>query len=146
MMYMHLFVYGLPETNREKIAGAQFVSNPGCHAITCILAAAPIASSGVKCTIAFDGKSGSSGAGRTPQEAFHHPQSHANAWAYKVLVHRHEPEISQGLNDPEGERLFISFVPHVIPSARGIYATAHIRTDGLKETCICSFEALQRFL
>ena len=123
------FVYGLPEINREKISKAQFVSNPGCHALTCVLAAAPIAAADIKCTISFDSKSGSSGAGRAPQEAFHHPQTHANAWAYKILQHRHEPEIAQGLGDDKGERLSISFVPHVIPSARGIYATAHIRVD-----------------
>ena len=139
------FVYGVPEINREKIASAQFVSNPGCYALTCILAAAPLAATSSSCIIAFDGKSGSSGAGRSPQEAFHHPQSHANAWAYKILKHRHEPEIAQGLGDAQGERIRISFVPHVIPTARGIYATAHIRAEGFNESASELFSRYSEF-
>ena len=121
-----LFAYGLTEINREKIAQAQFVANPGCFASTCILAAAPLADSGLIRHIFFDGKSGTSGAGKTPSAAFHHPQAHSNVNAYKILEHRHEPEIAQGLGDPRSERLSISFVPHVIPAARGIYVTAQV--------------------
>lgn len=114
-------VYGIPEINREVIRSAQLVANPGCFASTCILAVRPLANLNIHQSIHFDGKSGSSGAGKTPQPAFHHPHCHSNSFAYKVLEHRHEPEIAEGLGvDAEG----ISFVPHVIPAARGIYATA----------------------
>src|SRR5690606_24776007 len=91
------FTYGLPELNREQIKESAYISNPGCYASTCILAAAPLASAGYKGQLFFDGKSGSSGAGRTPQPSFHHPQANGNAFAYKLFAHRHEPEIAEKL-------------------------------------------------
>lgn len=120
------FVFGLPEVNREKISSAQFVANPGCFALTSILALAPLASLKLKASIAIDGKSGSSGAGRTPSDSFHHPTTNSNAFAYKALTHRHEPEIAQALSELGGNKFNISFVPHVIPCSRGIYITAHV--------------------
>ena len=90
------FVFGLPEINREKIKSASFIANPGCFALTSILALAPFAKMDIKASVAIDGKSGTSGGGRTLNQAFHHPTSNSNAFAYKVLCHRLEVEISQG--------------------------------------------------
>jgi N-acetyl-gamma-glutamyl-phosphate reductase len=123
------FVFGLPEINREKIANAQFVANPGCFALTSILALAPLASLNLNANIAIDGKSGSSGAGRSLGDSFHHPTANSNAFAYRVLSHRHEPEIAQGLNEVGANKFDLSFVPHVIPCSRGIYITAHVFLD-----------------
>ncbi len=121
------FTYGLSELTGAEIAKARYVSNPGCLATACVLAAAPLVSSTFQGDIVFDAKTGSSGAGRTPQENFHHPKRHGNFAAYKMLSHRHEPEILQGLGDPEGRRITSSFVPHLIPSARGIFASAYFQ-------------------
>ena len=118
-------VYGLPELNRDAIKTARVIANPGCLASAAILALAPIASNDRRGRIIIDGKTGTSGAGRTPQAAFHHPSMHANCNAYKVLEHRHEPEIAAALGDPHKERLQITFVPHVIPTSRGIYVTCY---------------------
>ena len=41
------FVYGLTETNREAIAEAQYIANPGCFATATLLAVAPMVKSGV---------------------------------------------------------------------------------------------------
>ena len=123
------FVFGLPELNRAKIRSAQFISNPGCFALTSILALAPLAALKLNAKIAIDGKSGTSGAGRTTGEPFHHPIANSNAFAYKALTHRHEPEIAQALSEIGGSRFSISFVPHVIPCSRGIYITAHVFLD-----------------
>ena len=120
------FVFGLPEINRKEIKGSRFISNPGCFALTSILALTPLAQFGIKANVAIDGKSGTSGGGRSLNQAFHHPTSNSNAFAYKVLAHRHEVEISEAL----GEHCFeLSFVPHVIPASRGIYITAHAFLD-----------------
>ena len=123
------FVYGLSEINRESIRAASYVANPGCLASACILAARPFAEGGYRGPIVFDAKTGTSGAGRSPSEAMHHPTRHSNSAAYKVLEHRHEPEILQGLGDIEGERIESTFVPHLLPTARGIFATAHLTLD-----------------
>ena len=120
------FIFGLSELNREKIVKAQYLSNPGCLASACILAAAPLVAGRAAGDIVFDAKTGTSGAGRTPQANFHHPEVHTGAFAYKILEHRHEPEIAQALSETGGRKVDISFVPHVIPLSRGIYATAYL--------------------
>ncbi len=119
------FVYGMPELQREQIRAAQFVSNPGCLASGCILAAAPLVSRFNIASLHLDAKTGTSGAGKAPRSEFHHPEIHGNMWAYKVLEHRHEPEIAQALCGCAGRNVEISFVPHVIPASRGIYVTAY---------------------
>ena len=81
----------------------------------------------------IDAKTGTSGAGRTPQEAFHHPSMHANCNSYKVLEHRHEPEIREMLGDPLAIRIETAFVPTVIPTSRGIYASCYVTSDNLAE-------------
>ncbi len=116
------FAYGLPELNRESIAKASCIANPGCYATACILSAAPLVN-WMKAEVFFDAKSGTSGAGRSPSAGTHHPAVHADVSAYKVLAHRHEPEIQQVL----GPDLPCSFVPQLLPVARGIYVTAHLR-------------------
>ena len=119
------FVYGLTELQREKISSAMHIANPGCYATLCALSAAPIVQRDMhQDSIIFDGKSGSSGAGRALAASFHHPERHANVNAYKILSHRHEPEIRQALGDPAGSRISTAFVPHVIPISRGMYVTA----------------------
>ena len=66
------YVYGLPEINRERIAAAQHVANPGCFA-TCIqLGLLPAAKLGiVKGDIAVNAITGSTGAGQKPGATTH---------------------------------------------------------------------------
>ncbi len=116
------FVHGVSELFTGEIRSARLVANPGCFALTSILALAPFCKNSNAEHIAVDGKSGTSGAGRAPNSFFHHPEAHANTRAYKILEHRHEPEIRQAL----GSAPSLSFVPHVIPASRGIFITAHV--------------------
>ena len=120
------FVYGLPELFREKLHGARFVANPGCHATAAILAAAPLAMCEFAGSLVIDTKTGSSGSGRTLKETTHHPTRHADFRAYKPLQHQHEPEILQAFGDPHGERIQTSFVAQSMDAARGIFATVHL--------------------
>src|ERR671932_577776 len=56
------FVYGLTELNREEIAKARLVSNPGCFATATLLGLAPLAASGaLKGRGVGDAKTGSFG-------------------------------------------------------------------------------------
>ncbi len=120
------FVYGLPELNRERIRTARLIANPGCLAAGCALAALPLAEEKLRGPVVFDAKTGSSGGGRAAADTMHHPHRHANVNAYKILEHRHEPEIRQCLGDPEGKRIETIFVPHLLPVSRGIFATAYL--------------------
>lgn len=120
------FVYGLPELNKEKIKSANYVANVGCLASACSLAVLPININEISSSVVFDAKTGSSGAGKGPSASLHHPQRASEFNAYKVLEHRHEPEILQTLGDAKGEILKTFFVPHLIPVSRGIYVTAYL--------------------
>ncbi len=127
------FTYGLTELNREQIRSAMRIANPGCLATACILAAQPLVStfqSQILGSLIFDAKTGTSGAGRAPQDSMHHPQRHGNFEAYKVLAHRHEPEMRQALTLHGADALPTMFVPHLLPISRGIFATmyAQLRT------------------
>lgn len=128
------FVYGLTERNRSRIAKARCVANPGCLSSACALAVLPLVDEKFRGAIAFDAKTGSSGAGKTASDSFHHPFRHANANAYKVLEHRHEPEIREALGDVAGERIETAFVPHVIPVSRGILASAYLTLERAETT------------
>jgi len=120
------FVYGLPELFRERIRSSRYIANPGCLATAAILAGAPLMTPDFGGMVAVDAKTGSSGSGRTLKETTHHPTRHADFRAYKPLDHQHEPEILQAWGDPHGRRVALSFVAQSMPTARGIFATAHL--------------------
>ena len=88
------FVYGLTETNRDAIRGAQFIANPGCFATATLLALAPAVKSGLLTgKIIVDAKTGSSGSGAKAAANTHHPQRMNSFYAYKPFHHQHLPEI-----------------------------------------------------
>jgi N-acetyl-gamma-glutamyl-phosphate reductase common form len=121
------FTYGLTELNKEQIKESTLLSTPGCLASACILATAPLIDLGIENTLILDAKTGTSGGGKTLKEIFHHPTRHGNLTPYKILEHRHEPEISQALAglSPNKTETKLMFVPHIIPTSRGIYVTAY---------------------
>ena len=59
-------VYGLPEINREQIAHARLVANPGCYPTCSTLSIYPLVKEGLidTDTLIIDAQSGGSGAGR----------------------------------------------------------------------------------
>jgi N-acetyl-gamma-glutamyl-phosphate reductase common form len=118
-------VYGLSELARAEIRSAQFITNPGCLATATILALAPLTGGYLEKQIVVDAKTGTSGAGREPQASMHHPSRADDFTAYKVLQHRHEPEIIQALGANFARSHEMSFVPHLIPVSRGIFVTAY---------------------
>ena len=132
-------VYGLTELNRDSIKQANKVSIPGCLATVVTLAALPLFRAGISVsgTICADAKTGTSGAGRSLAAAFHHPSRHDDANAYKVLSHRHEPEILQNWNAYSEQDLSLMFVPHVIPCSRGCMATVYTQlAEGTTEAAV----------
>lgn len=125
--------YGLAELNVKKIETSRLIANPGCLASAAIYALAPLIDRSFEAKIIIDAKTGTSGAGRTPQPAFHHPSMHASCNSYKILEHRHEGEIREVLGDPGGERLSTDFVPTVIPTSRGIYVSCYVLNTSLPD-------------
>lgn len=122
-------IYGLPELHREKIKKAQLAANPGCYPTGAILGLAPMLKENMLdlSSIIIDSKSGVSGAGRSPSLAHHFPEVNEGFMAYKIGTHRHTPEIEQELSLLAGERVTVSFTPHLVPMNRGILTTIYAR-------------------
>ena len=121
-------VYGLCELHREKIKTARLIGNPGCYTTCSILGAVPLLARGVGETknIIIDAKSGVTGAGRGIALPYHFCECTENSKAYKIATHRHTSEIEQELSNISGEKIMLSFTPHLIPQKRGILATIYI--------------------
>lgn len=127
----HDFVYGLPEINRERIARARHVANPGCFA-TCIqLGLLPAASLGlIRSDVAVNAITGSTGAGQRPSATTHFSWRTDNISVYKPFTHQHVPEIRQSLARVQGHlEAAIDFIPYRGDFARGIFATEVVATD-----------------
>ena len=120
-------VYGLPEVNREAIAKARLVANPGCYPTAVQLGVLPLMRAGIcSGTIIADAKSGVSGAGRQANVGSLLCEAGDSFKAYGVPGHRHLPEIRQGLNRVSGQSQELVFVPHLVPMIRGIHATTYV--------------------
>jgi N-acetyl-gamma-glutamyl-phosphate reductase len=122
-------VYGLPEVNREQIAKARLVANPGCYPTAVQLGFLPLIESGAVdvAHLIADAKSGVSGAGRKADVHILFSEASDNFTAYGVPGHRHLPEIAQGLSRAAGKKVGLTFVPHLTPAIRGTYATLYAR-------------------
>ncbi len=131
-------VYGLTERSRDRLAGARLIANPGCYPTAALLALAPFAAAGLLAGEAvIDAKSGVSGAGRTASRAYGFSELDASVSAYALDGHRHRPEIEQGLADAGATGPDVTFVPHLVPMARGLLATCYVRlADDLDATAL----------
>ena len=122
-------VYGLPEVNRERIRDARLVANPGCYPTSVQLGFLPLLEAGVVDPehLIADAKSGVSGAGRKAEVHTLLAEASDNFKAYGVGGHRHQPEITQGLELAAHKAVRLIFVPHLTPMIRGIHATLYAR-------------------
>ncbi len=120
-------VYGIPELNRERIKGARVVGNPGCFAVAMILALAPAVKAKLvdPSSLVVDGKTGISGAGKKPNATNHYPERNEAVMPYRVAQHHHHYETVAALEALGGESLGLTFVPHLVPTTRGIICTCY---------------------
>ncbi len=143
--WLHKAVYGLPELFRDQIRGATLVANPGCYPTPIALGLAPLLSAGLvePGRVIVDGKTGLSGAGRSPTDAALYASSEESVRPYRFPNHQHTPEIELALGLASGAAVTVSFVPHLVPAVRGVlitcYATlgAGATTESLSE-CLAS--------
>jgi len=124
---LHTTPLGIPEIYGNEIKNAKLVSNPGCMAITSILALTPVAKAGLidLSHIVVDSKIGSSGGGAKPTIATHHAERYGVIRPYKPVDHRHTAEIEQEISKVAGSQIKISMTPHAINMVRGILCTIH---------------------
>ena len=122
-------VYGLPEIHgqKDKIAKARIVGNPGCYPTATLLSLIPLRDNLPKQQVLVDAKSGISGAGRNPDSTKLFTEGVDNFQAYAVKKHRHYPEIL-GILESVNTDLDILFVPHLSSMTRGIYSSIYLQT------------------
>ena len=125
-------VYGLPELNRESIAKARLIANPGCFPTCSILSLYPAVKAGLinPDTIIIDAKSGTTGAGRGAKVPNLYCEVNETIRAYGVSVHRHTPEIEDQIGYILGRNVTVQFTPHLVPMNRGILVTAYASLSG----------------
>ncbi|PXA76047.1 N-acetyl-gamma-glutamyl-phosphate reductase [Auritidibacter sp. NML100628] len=124
--------YGLPElpSQREMLRGTRRIAVPGCYPTSNLLALSPGFSAGLLETtdVVIVAASGTSGAGKSLKPHLLGSEVMGSMSPYGVGgVHRHTPEIEQGLTWVAGEPVQVSFTPTLAPMARGILTTATAR-------------------
>lgn len=117
------FVYGLPETRREALRGARYVSGVGCNATASNLALLPLVRAeliDLARPVVVDLKVGSSEGGNAAGPASHHPERSGAVRSFAPVRHRHAAEVQQelGLTDVHLSVTSIEMV-------RGALATVH---------------------
>ncbi len=142
-------VYGLPELNREKIKGADFVANPGCYPTSVILALLPLIRivAENKLVVIADSKSGATGAGRKASIPLSFGEVDENFKCYKANEHQHMPEMEHVLSGVAGKKLKVNFAPHLLPIRRGILSTIYIQHEGFsasEDTVYKMYQALYK--
>ncbi|WP_185235834.1 N-acetyl-gamma-glutamyl-phosphate reductase [Teredinibacter franksiae] len=128
-------VYGLPEVNREAIKNTQLVACPGCYPTSVQLGFLPLLENGLvdPQTLIANSASGISGAGRQAKVGLLLAEASDSFSAYGVAGHRHLPEIEQGLQgfQQAGDApAKVTFVPHLLPTIRGIHSTLYATLKG----------------
>jgi len=121
--------YGLPELpgSREKLLHAKRIAVPGCYPTGSLLGLTPGFTAGVLQPedVVIVAASGTSGAGKSLKPHLLGSEVMGGMSPYGVGgLHRHTPEIIQGLSNAAGEDVTLSFTPTLAPMSRGILTTA----------------------
>lgn len=130
--------YGLPELlradgtkQRETLRTSTRIAVPGCNVTAVTLGVQPLVAAGLIDHTALTAvlANGVSGAGRALKPHMLASEILGDVSSYaQGGTHRHIPEIEQNLagvlgEDPESTSVRISFLPTLVPVARGIHAT-----------------------
>lgn len=127
------YVYGLPEVNIRRIAGAKSVANPGCFATAIQLSLLPLAASGYlpkHGEVNVTAVTGSTGAGVKPSATTHFSWRNDNISVYKPFTHQHLKEIGMTLAglQPDND-CRINFIPMRGDFPRGIFAVVSLHSS-----------------
>ena len=126
-------VYGLPELDREGLAGADLIAAGGCNATAAILGLAPLVDAGYLAaddTVVVDVKVGSSEGGAGGGAAGSHPERSGVVRPYAPTGHRHQAEIEAYLG------VETAFTAHAVDTTRGAAATCHAFVDPVSKRAL----------
>lgn len=122
--YLGKFVYGLPETQREAMKTANYISGVGCNATASNLALLPLVKANLidlDKPIVVDVKTGSSEGGASVNAGSHHPEKSHSVRAYAPTGHRHTAEVIQELGL---KNVHLSMT--AVDLVRGVLSAAHV--------------------
>jgi len=125
------FTYGLPELQRQNIASAKHIANPGCFA-TCIqLGLLPLAAKALLShDIHINATTGSTGAGQSLSATSHFSWRNNNLSVYKAFEHQHLNEIGESLLKLQPNfNQTINFIPQRGNFTRGILASIYTESS-----------------
>jgi N-acetyl-gamma-glutamyl-phosphate reductase len=134
-------VYGLPEIHRRAIESARLVASPGCYPTSILLPLIPLLREELidPASIVANSMSGVSGAGRKADLSLLFVECNESVRAYGLPKHRHLSEIEQELSLAAGQKVTITFVPHLVPVNNGICTSS-------TATLTADFEAVEHAL
>lgn len=135
------FIYGLPETNKNKIQAANAIANPGCFATAIQLTLLPLAANGLLGEVHATGITGSTGAGQKLQASSHFSWRANNVEAYKSLTHQHMQEVGETISALQPSEHAINFIPWRGSFTRGIYLSAYTKCTLSLEEAYTLYEA-----
>ncbi len=129
------FIYGLPELQRDKIAKANKIANPGCFATSIEMALLPLAANGlIHADVHVSAVTGSTGAGQALSATSHFSWRNNNLSIYKAFTHQHLKEIRQSLKSLQADfDAEINFIPYRGNFTRGIMANVYTKYEGTIE-------------
>ena len=142
-------MYGLPELFRDRVPGAKLVANPGCFATAAIMSCAADPGCRARRALArtrVDGKSGVSWAGRAAMASTSFVATRDSIRPYRFPAHQHTPEIERGVELATGHTVRALFVPHLVPTVRGVVqpsflaAAEGVTTESLTRCLAAAYE------
>jgi len=143
----NVFVYGLPELNREAIREARAIANPGCFASAIELGLLPLAQAGLLGDVYTTGITGSTGAGQSLSPTSHFSWRANNIQAYKTLTHQHLKEVTPSIVQAGGRQSrtpAVHFTPWRGDFTRGIFVSSQLRCEKDPQEVLALYEDFYR--
>ena len=121
-------IYALSEIVKTKILSKRIIANPGCYPTSVQIPLIPLIKKNLidYKNIIIDTKSGFSGAGKNLEKKFKHKNLYSSTYAYNIKKHRHVAEIEQELLKHTRKKVSFIFIPHLLPTFRGILSTIYV--------------------
>ncbi len=128
----NIFVYGLPELQKDAIVNTNYIANPGCFATAIQLALLPLAHCKLLSNdVHVNAVTGATGAGTSLSKTTHFMWRDNNFSYYKPFIHQHLGEINQSVKQLQDSfSSEILFMPNRGNFSRGIFATVYTNFEG----------------